>query len=139
MFQLRSACCEWCGYVVCYLIFADIRAVATDLIDRLSREELAEDYLDEEAMALVVDRDTCMGIIGASHDMHIGRILKRDDDARNTEGKRYLELINGARNIERARNRSRILQIHDFCRGAKHALNALLSLDDDDLYDDDRG
>jgi hypothetical protein len=80
-----------------------------------------------------------MGIIGASHDMHIGRILKRDDDARNTEGKRYLELINGARNIERARNRSRILQIHDFCRGAKHALNALLSLDDDDLYDDDRG
>lgn len=117
----------------------NIRAVATDLIDRLSREELAEDYLDEEAMALVVDRDTCMGIIGASHDMHIGRILKRDDDARNTEGKRYLELINGTRNVERARNRSRILQIHDFCRGAKHALNLLLSLDDDDMYDDDRG
>ena len=120
-----------------FLPSLDIRAVATDLIDRLSREELAEDYLDEDAMSLVVDRDTCMGIIGSSHDLHIGRILKRDDDARNTEGKRYLELIGGARNVERARNRSRILQIHDFSRSSRHALNLLLALDEDGEYDDD--
>lgn len=88
-------------------------------------------------MSLVVDRDTCMGIIGSSHDLHIGRILKRDDDARNTESKRYQELINSSRTIERSRNRSRILQIHDFNRSAKHALNLLLALDDDGEYDDD--
>ena len=30
--------------------------MAQDLIDRLSREELAEDYLDDEAMSLVIDK-----------------------------------------------------------------------------------
>ena len=33
-----------------------MRAVAQDLIDRLAREELAEDYLDDEAMSMVIDK-----------------------------------------------------------------------------------
>lgn len=33
--------------------------MAQDLIDRLAREELAEDYLDDEAMSLVIDK-VCM-------------------------------------------------------------------------------
>jgi hypothetical protein len=33
-----------------------VRAVAQDLIDRLAREELAEDYLDDEAMSMVIDK-----------------------------------------------------------------------------------
>lgn len=50
-----------------------VRAVATDLIDRFSREELVEDYLDDEAMSLVMDKEICNSVMSASHDMHIGR------------------------------------------------------------------
>ncbi len=114
-----------------------VRGVATDLIDRLAREELAEDYLDDEAMGLVVDKDTCMGVLSASHDMHIGRILKREDEARGTETKRFQEQMSRCTNEESARNRDRILQIHDFSRYSKSSLHALLSLDDDDGFDED--
>ena len=38
------------------LLFIGVRAVAIDLIERLAREELAEDYLDDEAMGLVIDK-----------------------------------------------------------------------------------
>ena len=122
-------------YINLYFLHVDVRAVATDLIDRLAREELAEDYLDEEAISLVVDKDTCMGIVSTSHDLHIGRICKKEDDARNTENKRYQDLVTGAMNTERARNRSRILQIHEFNTAAKNALSALLSLDEDGMED----
>eukprot|EP01038_Epipyxis_sp_PR26KG_P009955 gene9955-13388_t len=95
---------------------SNVRAVATDLIDRLAREELPEDYLDDEAMSLVVDKDTCMGVLSASHDMHIGRILKREDEARGAETKRFQEKMAKYMSEESARNRDRILQIHDFCK-----------------------
>ena len=75
------------------LFLSGVRAVAQDLIDRLAREELAEDYLDDEAMGMVIDKDTCMGVLGASHDMHIGRILKREDEARGIETKRFQETM----------------------------------------------
>lgn len=65
-----------------------IRVVVHDLIERHAREELAEDYLDDEAMGLVVDKDSCLGLVGASHDAHIGRIMKKEDEARSTEIKR---------------------------------------------------
>ena len=53
------------------------KAVAQDLMDRLAREELAEDFMDDEAMMLITDRESCMQLFSASHDMHIGRILNR--------------------------------------------------------------
>jgi len=114
-----------------------VRGVATDLIDRLAREELAEDYLDDEAMSLVIDKDTCMGVLSASHDMHIGRILKREDEARGAETKRFQETMATYLNIESARNRDRVLQVHDFSRQSKASLHALLSADDEDGLDDD--
>jgi hypothetical protein len=114
-----------------------VRGVAQDLIDRLAREELAEDYLDDEAMSLVVDKDTCMGVVSASHDMHIGRILKREDEARGLELKRFQQAMSSASNEEAHRNRDRILQIHDFNRTMKSSLHALLFADDDELLDDE--
>eukprot|EP01041_Mallomonas_annulata_P007933 gene7933-16247_t len=111
---------------------SNIRGVATDLIDRLTKEELAEDYLDDDAMALVVDKDVCMGTLSGSHDMHIGKILKREDEARALETKRYQDCVSGYNNTERARNRDRILQVHDLCRSTKATLSALLSMEEDE-------
>ena len=114
-----------------------IKGVATDLIDRLAREELAEDYLDDEAMGLVMDKETCMGVVSSSHDMHIGRILKKEDESRGGELKRFQERMHRYFSEESARNRDRILQIHDFSRTSKSSLHALLSNDDDEGFDDD--
>lgn len=114
-----------------------VKAVAIDLIDRLSREELAEDYLDDEAMSLVVDKDSCMGILSASHDLHVGRILKREDEARFNENKRYQEAIASYSNDERKRNRDRILQIHEFSVSNANRLNALTNVDDDDAFEEE--
>jgi hypothetical protein len=42
--------------LVLVLSIVGVRSVAQDLIDRLAREELAEDYLDDEAMSMVIDK-----------------------------------------------------------------------------------
>jgi hypothetical protein len=115
----------------------NVRAVAMDLIDRLAKEELAEDYLDDEAMALVVDKDSSMSTLSGSHDMHIGKILKREDEARATENRRYQDLLSNFLSSEKARNRDRILQIHDFTRSSTQALNKILALEEEDGYDDE--
>jgi hypothetical protein len=116
---------------------SNVRGVTTDLIDRLTKEELAEDYLDDEAMALVVDKDSCMQTLSGSHDLHIGKILKREDEARATETKRYQEMVLKFSSAEKARNRDRILQIHDFCKSATSGLNKLLALEEEDGYEDE--
>eukprot|EP00607_Mallomonas_marina_P003557 CAMPEP_0182439152 /NCGR_PEP_ID=MMETSP1167-20130531/86261_1 /TAXON_ID=2988 /ORGANISM="Mallomonas Sp, Strain CCMP3275" /LENGTH=314 /DNA_ID=CAMNT_0024632785 /DNA_START=790 /DNA_END=1734 /DNA_ORIENTATION=- len=111
---------------------SNIRQVAIDLIERVAKDELAEAFLDDEATALVGDKDACMGTLSGSHDMHIGKILKREDEARMIETKRYQDCVSGYNNSERARNRDRILQIHDLCRSTKASLSAHLSMEEDD-------
>jgi predicted RecB family endonuclease len=115
----------------------NIRGVITDLIERLAREELAEDFLDEAAMSLLMDRETTMGVAGSSHDMHLSRILKREDEARNAETKRYQEAVHGHMNAEKSRNRNRVLEIHDFCRACKVNITSLLLNDDDEEGDEE--
>jgi hypothetical protein len=115
----------------------DVRSTASDLIDRYAREELPDSYLDDEAMSLVVDKDICLGFISTSHDMHIGRILKREDEARSGETHRYQETVSHHVNTEKARNRDRVLQIHDFYKTSYASLNALLAMDEDDAYEEE--
>lgn len=110
--------------------------LALEIIEKLAREELAEDYLDEEGQALVNDKDACMTVISASHDMHIGRILKREDEARGTETKRFQEIVGSHTSSERARNRNRVLEIHEFSNVSKSSLAALL-FDEEDGFEDD--
>jgi hypothetical protein len=42
----------------------------------------------------VNDKEICLGLVGASHDQHIGKILKKEDEARSTELSRCVELVN---------------------------------------------
>jgi hypothetical protein len=114
-----------------------MRAVATDLMDRQTREELAEDFLDDEAMGLVVDKETCLQALSGSHDMHVGKILKREDEARAGEMRRYQESLTKFTNAERLRNRDRVLQVHELVKGVKHSLSAILSVEEEDVFDED--
>lgn len=113
------------------------KAVAQDLMDRLAREELAEDFMDDEAMMLITDRESCMQLFSASHDMHIGRILNREDQAKAAENRKFVEDVARYTKEENIRNRDRILQIHEFARLSRISLLALLSEDDDEGGDFD--
>lgn len=115
-----------------------LRAVAMDLIDRFARDELDQEYFDDdEAMSLVVDKDSCMSVLTSSHDLHVGRIQKKEDEARSTEMKRFQETMSHYLGEESGRNRDRVLQVHDFSRHGKASLHALLAAEDDDGFDDD--
>lgn len=113
-----------------------MRNIAVDLIERFTREELTEDYLDEEAMSLVQDREACMTVISASHDIHVGKLLKKEDEARAVETRKTQGLVNDSNEKERFRNRDHVLQIHDFSKNAKIQLNSLLGNDEDDDNED---
>lgn len=118
----------------------NLRSGAMDLVERLLKEELAEDYLDDEAMKLVGDKDVCNTALSGSHDLHLGKILKREDEARALENRRFQELISNLNSTEKARNRDRILQIHDFCGETKRKLKELLSMEEEDgAFDEDLG
>jgi hypothetical protein len=114
----------------------NVKSVAIDLIERLAREELAEDYLDDEAMTLVQDREACMAVISASHDLHVGRILKREDEARALETRKCQDVVVNSNIFEKTRNRDHILQIHEFYSASKYQLSSLLSSEDDEGEDD---
>ena len=113
-----------------------MRNIAVDLIERFTREELTEDYLDEEALSLVQDREACMTVISASHDIHVGKLLKKEDEARAVETRKTQGVVNDANEKERSRNRDHILQIHDFSKNAKTQLNSYLENDEDDDVED---
>ena len=49
-----------------------------------------------------------------------------------TETKRFQETMSKYLSEESARNRDRVLQVHDFSRSSKSSLHALLSADDED-------
>jgi len=55
-----------------------------------------------------------MNVLSASHDMHISRILKREDEARGSETKRFQETMGSYLNEESARNRDRVLQVSSY-------------------------
>jgi hypothetical protein len=114
----------------------NMKSVAVDLIERLAREELAEDYLDDDAMGLVQDREACMVVISSSHDLHIGKILKREDEARAIETRKCQELVNNYNSFERKRNRDHILQIHEFSATSRQQLNSFISTEDDEGDED---
>lgn len=110
----------------------NLGALVADLMDKLAREEIAEDFLDDEAMSLLMDKETCLGVVGLSHDTHIGRILKLEDQARNNETKRYQNTVHGAMSEERSRNRNRVLEIHEWARSCRINISALLVPEDEE-------
>jgi hypothetical protein len=41
----------------------------------------------------VNDKEICLGLVSTSHDQHIGKILKKEDEARSMELARTVELV----------------------------------------------
>lgn len=118
--------------------YEGVKGVAVDLIERQSNNILTADFLDDDALTLIIDAEACMLVIQSSYETHLGRIMKREDEARNGENKRYTTLVDKYTNDERKRNRDRILEIHEFSTTNRSRILAYRNDDDDDgEYEDE--
>jgi len=109
--------------------------IALELLERAAKEEeLGDEGLGEELGALLVDRDTCLNAVSTSHDAHVGRLLKREDEAAAREKARAKQLLDDAREKESNRNRNRIVEIQEFVENNERAMKELIKTAD---YDDD--
>jgi hypothetical protein len=109
----------------------NIKACCLDVMDRLAREELPEDYLDDEALTLSMDKDICLSLVGNVHDKHISIILKGDDVARRLETEAFSQNLAKHITKEKTRSRNRVLQIHDFKKNALASIELALETDEE--------
>lgn len=81
--------------------------------DRLPAE------LDEELSSLLNDREAMLGVLAASSDARIARILRRESELRAREDARCTGAVRAARAAELARNRARVVEIRAVVEAAK--------------------
>ncbi|CAM9261125.1 unnamed protein product [Ascophyllum nodosum] len=108
-----------------------------DMLEKVAKNELAEDTPDELSN-LLIDRDTCMNTVTSSHDLHIGKLLGKEDETRASEVRAMTEIVESRREEERTRNRNRVLELRDFFEGNRCQIAELISnklLDDYDEAD----
>ncbi|CAM9985728.1 unnamed protein product [Discosporangium mesarthrocarpum] len=76
-----------------------------------------------------------MNSVVGSHDIHVGKLLAREDETRAAESKDMLDIVSSRATEERARNRSRVVELRDFLELNHRQIGELISsklVDDDD-------
>ena len=89
----------------------EILQLVQDLVDRNSRDELEGLNINDDAMAFLDDRDACLNAVTASHDIHVSKLFKIEDDAKNNEERQTKATIKQYKDTEHQRNRQRIFEI----------------------------
>ncbi|CAM9289298.1 unnamed protein product [Phaeothamnion confervicola] len=107
-------------------LFAAAGQLAQDALERAAKNELPEDSPDELAN-LLVDRDTCMNAVSGSHDIHVGKLLAREDETTARESRATADAVAGRARAERERNRGRVVEVRAFVDRTRAQINALLS------------
>ena len=113
----------------------DLMALVNELLEKAAKEELPED-LPEEASNLLIDRDTCLTAITGSHDIHVGKLYKREEETKFNEIQHCTETIRNYRDEEHTRNRNRIIEIQEFLESNRKQLSDLVTREVIDEYDD---
>ena len=113
----------------------DLMTLVNELLEKAAKEELPED-LPEEASNLLIDRDTCLNAITGSHDIHVGKLYKREEETKFNEIQHCTETIRNYRDEEHTRNRNRIIEIQEFLETNRKQLNDLVTREVIDEYDD---
>ena len=112
---------------------SDVKQLAFSLMDQLAKEEMSDAFLDDEAVMLLSDRESCTNVVVGSHELHTTRLMKKEDEERNNEISSFSKLFRTLREDELSRNRKRILEIFDFGAKIKRDVEELTSpLRDDD-------
>jgi hypothetical protein len=92
--------------------FTATQALVEGLMAQVADEEdETELHMDEETVAWLHERDSVMGAVQSSHDIHVGNILKREDAMSKAQNDRFTNAVDGARVDERERNRKRVVEL----------------------------
>jgi hypothetical protein len=103
--------------------FSGTTALLPVLLDN-SQNDLLGDAVIDEVKNMLRDRDSCMGAATSSHDIHLGRLLEAEDEMREKEVAIFNGLVDGQRETEYKRNRTRVMEV-------EHLLNMnYLEMDD---------
>ena len=114
----------------------DLMQLVNELLEKASKEELPGDIPDE-ASSLLIDRDTCMNAITGSHDIHVGRLYKFEDEVKNNEEMLCKRTIRNYREDEHTRSRNRIVELKAFEDACLNELMDMVSREVDDDVDGD--
>ncbi|CBN75927.1 Protein phosphatase 1, regulatory subunit, and related proteins [Ectocarpus siliculosus] len=106
--------------------FNSLAQLAQDMLEKMAKNELPDDAPDELSN-LLIDRDTCMNIVVGSHDIHVGKLLGREDETRAAEIRAMSGIIESRRREERTRNRNRMLELRDFFETNRRHIADLIS------------
>eukprot|EP00903_Cladosiphon_okamuranus_P006381 g6246.t1 len=106
--------------------FNSVAQLAQDMLEKVAKNELPEDVPDELSN-LLIDRDTCMNVVVGSHDIHVGKLLGREDETRAAEIRAMTDIIENRRREERTRNRNRMLELRDFVETNNRQIADLIS------------
>jgi hypothetical protein len=106
-----------------------------DLLEKSQNDLLGEDISDE-VKNLLLDRDTCLNAVAGSHDIHVGKLLQKEDDMRAREAAIFNGLVDGNREKEYTRNRGRVMEIEHLLNYNYEEMDEKVAegreLDDDD-------
>ena len=61
-------------------------------------------------LSQVNDKDVCLGLVSASHDQHVGKILAREDEARVAESARTADLVSSYTQGKKRREEKRRIE-----------------------------
>ena len=90
--------------------FAAMSEASTAMLEQFSTGKL-DDVCDEDAKAILADKDTFMNAVRAHHNFHVNMIDQREDALSSEERKRLDAVMEELRVWERERNRSRVEEI----------------------------
>ena len=114
----------------------DLMQLVNELLEKAAKEELPGD-IPEEASSLLVDRDTCMNAITGSHDIHVGRLYKFEDEVKNNEEMLCRQTIRNYRDEEHSRSRNRIVELKALEDACASELMDMVTREVDDDVDGD--
>ncbi|CAM9309546.1 unnamed protein product [Scytosiphon promiscuus] len=116
--------------------FNSLAQLAQDMLEKVAKNELPDDVPDELSN-LLIDRDTCMNIVVGSHDIHVGKLLGREDETRAAEARAMSDIIDNRQRDElRKRNTQTTPPLRDFFETNKRQIAELMSSKLLEDYDD---
>ena len=91
----------------------NLTQLVNELLEKAAKDDLPIDISDE-GTSLLADRDTCLNAVAGSHDIHVGRLYKLEDDIKNREEQASKVIIKKYRDEEHGRSRARVQDLKEY-------------------------
>lgn len=91
----------------------NVTSKTTELIEEFGKDP--EMAVDENVAILLQDKESLMTSVVTSNDIHIGKLLSLEDEMRERFTKQCDDQLKGLYSEEKARNRSRVIEVDTTC------------------------